>query len=122
MWFVWLLCIAVAILIEYLVAARFRDIAELKGHDGTPYFWFCFFLTIWGYLMVIALPDLRLRDKLDAIGREPAAPAEAQPSGSVRMPVQPAQPELPHNKKECPHCGARNNLSNTACFACGKEI
>ena len=50
-----------AILLLYMIAAEFRDIAKMKGHDGTKYFWFCLFFTIAGWAMVIALPDLNIR-------------------------------------------------------------
>jgi hypothetical protein len=42
------------ILIDYLVARKFEKIANMKGYYG--YFWWCFWLTFTGYLMVIALP------------------------------------------------------------------
>ncbi len=43
-----------AIPIDYLVARKFEEIANMKGYYG--YFWWCFWLTFTGYLMVIALP------------------------------------------------------------------
>ena len=41
----------------YLIAKKFSEIAEMKGHDGDIYFWFTFFFGICGMLMVVALPD-----------------------------------------------------------------
>jgi hypothetical protein len=48
--------VAILLLIDYLVSKTFREIAIMKGHSEIKYFWFCFFLGIVGYLMVVALP------------------------------------------------------------------
>ena len=47
----------VYLIIAYMVAKKFAEIAEMKGHDGDTYFWFTYCLGICGMLMVIALPD-----------------------------------------------------------------
>ena len=53
----------IAVLIVYGIAAsKFEKIAVMKGHSG--YFWYCFFLGIAGWLMVIALPDRTSKDEL----------------------------------------------------------
>jgi hypothetical protein len=41
--------------ISAIVARKFEKIANMKGHQG--YFWWCFWLGIAGWAMVIALPD-----------------------------------------------------------------
>ena len=41
----------------HLIATRFKMIAEMKGHDGKPYYRFCFWLGLVGWIMVAALPD-----------------------------------------------------------------
>ena len=49
---------AVAVLVLwYFVAAEFRRIAAMKGHDEARYFWWTFFLGPVGMLMVVALPS-----------------------------------------------------------------
>lgn len=45
------------IYINYLIANNFYNIAKTKGFNNKKYFWFCFWLGIVGYLMVIALPN-----------------------------------------------------------------
>ena len=37
------------------IAMKFADIAGMKGHDVSPYFWYTFLLGIVGMLMVVAL-------------------------------------------------------------------
>lgn len=56
--FLYLSGIVIAIIVDYIVAKRFSDIAEMKGHKGSTYFWFTLFLGIVGMLMVIALPNV----------------------------------------------------------------
>ncbi len=34
----------------------------------------------------------------------------------------PVQNTASNNKKECPNCGAKNNLSNSTCWACNHEL
>lgn len=43
--------------INWFAAKQFQEIAKLKGHHGDTYFWWCFFLGLCGWAMVIALPD-----------------------------------------------------------------
>ena len=45
------------IVIAFLLANEFSDVAAMKGHSDRKYFWFCFFFSILGYFLVIALPD-----------------------------------------------------------------
>jgi hypothetical protein len=51
-----LLCSALALWINYLIAREFYNAAEEKGYYDTKYLWICFFLGIVGYLLIIALP------------------------------------------------------------------
>lgn len=50
---------AVALWICYLVAKEFYKIAEMKGHAESKYLWISFFLSVVGWMLVIALPDRR---------------------------------------------------------------
>lgn len=67
-----LLVSLITLTVSIVAALKFKDIAELKGHDGSPYFWFCFLLSFVGWAMVIALPDLHARPSA-----QPAAPADS---------------------------------------------
>ena len=58
MWFLYLLAIIIAIIVDWFVATKFAEIAQMKGHEGNTYFWFTFILGIVGMLMVVALPTL----------------------------------------------------------------
>ena len=56
--FVWLVIgVIIGLIIVYIAARSFGKIAEMKGHDGKTYFWWVFWLGIFGMMMVIALPD-----------------------------------------------------------------
>ena len=41
----------------FLMASQFQQIAEEKGYPEKKYFWFAFLFNIFGYMLVIALPD-----------------------------------------------------------------
>lgn len=47
------------IVLDVYIAKEFSLIAELKGYhtESRKYFWWCVFLGLFAYLMVIALPD-----------------------------------------------------------------
>lgn len=53
------LIIVVYFVIWLLAAQVFEEIAEMKGHNGKRFFWWCFFVGPVGMMMVIALPDRR---------------------------------------------------------------
>ena len=46
-----------AILILYLLADAFYEVAKKKGHSEKKYFWFPFIFGFAGYMLVIALPN-----------------------------------------------------------------
>ncbi|MBQ3081243.1 MAG: DUF4339 domain-containing protein [Clostridia bacterium] len=51
-----IVCTIIFILIWFIVSKKFAEIAEMKGHKGSAYFWFTFLMGLVGMLMVIALP------------------------------------------------------------------
>ncbi len=53
----WILAGVVALVLDYFVAREFYQIAAIKGWPGKKYFFFAFFFSIAGYIMVAALPD-----------------------------------------------------------------
>lgn len=52
-----ILTLVVVLVISWLVAGRFDEIAQMKGQPPKKYFWWCFWLGMIGWAMVIALPD-----------------------------------------------------------------
>ena len=52
------LAVIVALLyLQYVIAKEFYSAAVTKGYSNRKYLWYCFFLGMIGYLMVIALPN-----------------------------------------------------------------
>ena len=49
-------CLA-GLVLDYFVAKEFYLAAATKGWASKKYFFFAFFLTLIGYLMILALPD-----------------------------------------------------------------
>lgn len=54
-----LLVLAIIIVIDWFAAKAMYEIAVMKGHPEKKYFWWCFWMAMFGYPMVIALPDRR---------------------------------------------------------------
>ena len=48
---------ALAIWLEWYIANQFFEAAKAKGYPDRKYLWICFWLSVVGYLLVIALPD-----------------------------------------------------------------
>ena len=55
--FLFVFLLAIAILIDWYIAKQFEEAARKKGYNDNKYVWICFFFSIVGYLLVIALPD-----------------------------------------------------------------
>lgn len=109
MWFLCLLVIVIALVIDYIIAEKFSDIAQMKGHEGSTYFWFTFIFGLVGMLMVIALPNTKaitiknLPDKLSATA----------PKNEAAAPLQRAA-----HSWRCDNCGEMTIQS--PCEHCGK--
>lgn len=48
----------IALAIQIYFSMTFAEIATKKGYNGATYGWLCFFFSVVGYCLVIALPDL----------------------------------------------------------------
>ena len=109
MWFLYLLVIIIVIAIDYVIAKKFEQIAEMKGHEGRTYFWFTFIFGIVGMLMVIALPYTR------AITINPLP--EKQPAPTPNNKVDSSDQIATHSWR-CGNCGQMTTKS--PCEHCGK--
>ena len=109
MWFLYLLGCIIAIVIDYIIAKKFEEIAEMKGHDGSTYFWFTFIFGLVGMLMVIALPNTRAITIKTLPEKQPAS----VPKNEVVVPAQKAT-----HSWRCDNCG--NMATQSPCEYCGK--
>ena len=70
-------CIVILV-IDALGAKKFEEIANMKGHQG--YFWWCFWLGLAGWAMVIALPDRGVMPSRDSV---PVKQAVSEPDDTL---------------------------------------
>ena len=56
---IYIVVFIVIVVFYWFVAKEFYKIAKMKGHPQKKYFWWCFWVSWFGYMMVIALPDKR---------------------------------------------------------------
>ena len=101
---VYILCILIGLIISGIIAGKFSEIAEMKGHEGRAYFWFTFLFGIVGMLMVIALP------KVEKVQHTSVRTVDTQPKNVVRTPSA--------HSWRCSHCG--NMTTQSPCDHCGK--
>ena len=115
MWILYLLGVVIALVIDYVVAKKFADIAEMKGHEGDTYFWFTFLLGVVGMLMVVALPN----------GNTTSNRPEVKKSNNMTTPVIAAPSQKTANQgdyKICPKCGMKLNKKDKECWSCGQSL
>ena len=62
MYGVWILVIIVIVVVNLGLAVDCRDIANDKGQNGDKWFHVCFWFSIIGYILVVALPDLKAHE------------------------------------------------------------
>ena len=55
--------------LAYYIANLFYEAAVEKGHDSRAYFWLSFLFGPAGYLLVVALPDLKTRNTIASLGK-----------------------------------------------------
>ena len=106
MWFLYLLGIVITLVIDYVIARKFADIAEMKGHEGSTYFWFTFIFGVVGMLMVVALPNVT------AIKVKNTSPDDTSTRFTNILKKEAV--------KRCPYCGDVVKLGR--CEMCGKEV
>ena len=79
-WFLSIVFFVVFIVIDINMAAKMRVVVSQKGYDPDilHIFAWCFWLPIFGYLYVIALPDLRLQAQNNEIISKLGSKAETE--------------------------------------------
>lgn len=65
--FMVLVIVVVLLCISGFLASILSDAAEQKGYEKRRYFYVCFWLGIFGYCTVIALPDVKLQEQNEQI-------------------------------------------------------
>lgn len=124
MGFWYFLGFVIAIVIDWTVAKEFASIADDKGYREGRYFWFCFFLGIVGYLMVIALPDLGSRPTRPHVNHTPT-PSPAPTStptvsaGYTGKTGGTADAIVGLHSIRCTRCEKWQSKDNTVCVQCG---
>jgi len=64
---VWVVVCIVIIGVHCFLASEMSDSAKSKGHPKRKYFYVCVCLGLFGYLCIIALPDLKAREQREQL-------------------------------------------------------
>ena len=127
-WIIYVIIVLVCdLIIAYIAACKFSEIAEMKGHKGREYFWYTFWLGIIGMLMVVALPNLKAAEKKVApvkpipVDNEPTLQSieQAQTSNTGAPPV---SATISNGEKVCPKCGLSQRANRSVCWSCGQRF
>ena len=130
-----ILGLVVALVVAYIVASKFSEIAEMKGHNGSTYFWYTFWLGIYGILMVIALPNIKSAENKVVSNKsetpplvrnetqvQPVALTQASNSKDVNKENPPVSAEISNGEKVCPKCGQSQRADRRVCWSCGQQF
>lgn len=114
-----IILVLVGLVISYVLAEEFMEIASKKGYSNRKYFWYCFLFGLAGYLIVIALPTIeegahkkdfrveenntidKYEDKNEYIGNFPKFDFSDE-----------------DGLKQCPNCGTCHDSAYEVCPAC----
>lgn len=146
MGFLVFLGIVIGIVICFIIASEFAEIANKKGYDGTKYFWYTFFLGIIGALMVVALPDRNSNinivhdtshtdkenngDYIQGLTKK-VIPNTAENSNDTKSVL---EPDVPSQEKKaafkttenntivCSSCGFEQPAERAVCWKCGSKF
>ena len=146
MGFLIFLGIVIGIVVCFMVASEFAEIANKKGYDGAKYFWYTFFLGIIGALMVIALPNRNSNinivhntshtdkenngDNIHSVTKNviPNTVENSNDTKSVLEPDVPSQEKkatfktTENNTIICSSCGFEQPEGRRVCWRCGSKF
>lgn len=88
------LIVLIIFIIHLLLCRKLAKLAEAKGYSRRAYFHLCFWIGLGGYIIVAALPDRALHQKIEVLHRDmPKAPAPTEPPEiPFPLPYRPAPP------------------------------
>ena len=118
--FSWIIAIAIAIIILCFIASKMCEVASLKGYEPAKkhIFAICFWLGIFGYFYVLALPDLKLRkllgEKEETENIDKESKNDSSPQNKVTV--------LENGDWKCPSWGAQNPANDTRCYCGYKRV
>ena len=121
--------LVISLVVSILVAKKFADIAEMKGHAGSEYFWWVFLTGILGILMVIALPNENATFNqyvtYDKPKDTPRPQVETYAISTEKDPNKhnaPMAANFVNGEKVCPKCGQPQRSDRRVCWSCGQHF
>lgn len=110
----------IAIGLNFFAAKKLCEVAELKGHDAKNLhiFAWCFWFPIFGYLYVISLPDLKIRELLQ--DRVNYSQSQQQNNSYDLSKISEMSKSSNDNIESwvCKKCGERNPKTRMTCQKC----
>lgn len=112
--------VIIAIGLNFFAAKKMCEVVELKGHNAKNLhiFAWCFWFPIFGYLYVIALPDLKIRELLQ--DRENYLQSPQQNNSHDLSNISEISKSGSENAEYliCKKCGEKNPKTRMTCQKC----
>lgn len=126
-----IILVAIALIIDIILAFWFNAIAEDKGYSGRKYFWIVFFFGAFAAAYIAALPDLVLEGRVEKL--EKALKQLRQERSTVQPPAILPQSEEAERETAtataaregyvlCDKCGQEQRAGRAVCFKCGAKF
>lgn len=112
-----LFAVAVAFIIQYLIAVEFYKVASEKGYNSKKYLWLPFFFGLVGYLLVIALP-VKNNSGTTIINND-VDNMDKQPTNIINNNYNKIDNQSTKEEWKCPQCG-RINSNYVGTCGCGQ--
>ena len=112
------IAVIIAIITGVIISGEFSNIASEKGYPESKYFWYCLIFGVVGYMMVIALPDRVLSNKINAVN-----PSSEKKQSSIFSNSGSSIRKTTYNSQSswtCKKCG-RTMPEYTGTCACGNS-
>ena len=119
--FFYIVILIVALIIAIWMANKMCRVADDKGYDSSSehIFAVCFWLGLFGYLYVIALPDKKNQKLLESIKNELSRANLTQNNSSTSSTSSSFENGSSSNVWICSKCGETNPVGTTFCKKCG---
>ena len=118
---------AAALAINIALSIKFANIAEEKGYSRSAYLWACILLGIVGYILVAALPDTSLYEKVSALEHKLSSStttsshlSSADRTSTKFAPAVTNATITEDGKWVCGACQTENSMNYSQCKKCGR--
>ena len=114
-----IILVLIGLVISYVIAEEFMEIASKKGYFNRKYFWYCFLFGLAGYLIIIALPAIENKAHKNIFDNEKNNAIEKDENKKEYIGnFSKFDFSDEDGLKQCPNCGTCHDSVYNVCPAC----